>query len=146
MTGFFTEIEIQADVTTVWQVLADTKSYPSWNPLIYRIEGELQIGSTPKFYVNMPFGVKTHFRATILKVLPSRELRWFGRLLGVNFLLTGEHFFILEPTEVGTRLIHGEKLNGVVSPIFLRILGGQLYRNYIDFNRALKKHCENMYG
>lgn len=143
MTEFFTEIEIQAETEKVWQVLANTKSYPSWNPLIYRVEGELCAGSTPKFFVNMPYGVKTHFRATIIKFSPNEELRWFGKLLSVQLFLTGEHFFILEPTGEGsTRLIHGEELKGVVSPMFLRILGASLYQSYIDFNKAIKKHCE----
>lgn len=143
MTEFFTEIEIRAEAEKVWQVLTNTRSYPSWNPLIYRVEGELCAGSTPKFFVNMPFGVKTHFDATIIKFMPNKELRWFGKLLSVNFFLTGEHFFILESLdERTTKLIHGEELKGVISPMFLRMLGAPLYQSYIDFNKALKRHSE----
>lgn len=145
MTDFLTKIEIDTDTSKVWNALANSKLYPAWNPLIYRLEGEFRVGSKPKFFVNMPYGIRASFRATILKAEPSRELRWFGKLLETEFLLAGEHFFILESTRKGTtRLIHGEKLSGLISPAFLRVLGPKIQQSYIEFNTAIKRYCERI--
>tara|TARA_R100000278_G_C5377313_1_gene131183 strand:- start:307 stop:483 length:177 start_codon:yes stop_codon:yes gene_type:complete len=35
-----TEIDIYADVSTVWNVLMDFENHPKWNPFIKSISGE----------------------------------------------------------------------------------------------------------
>lgn len=39
------EIEIEAPVERIWEVLTDFEEFPEWNPFIRRIRGTSQVGS-----------------------------------------------------------------------------------------------------
>ena len=74
------EIEIDAPVERVWQTLTDFSSFPTWNPFIRRIEGELRLGSRLEVFIQ-PTGTKgMRFRPTVRRLEPGREVRWLGRL------------------------------------------------------------------
>ncbi|OQW93705.1 MAG: hypothetical protein BWK79_09725 [Beggiatoa sp. IS2] len=143
MNGFFTKIEINAPISEVWHVLADFQSYPHWNPLIYKVEGHLRTGSKIRLFVNMPYGIKSSFQVTLVKVEPVKELRWLGRLVETEFLMSGDHFFILEAiNQETTQFIHGENLQGLISPVFMYLLGNPMHQSYVEFNKAIKQRCE----
>ncbi len=82
--------------------------------------------------------------ATILRVVPGRELRWAGpisRLKSVVF--RGEHYFAIEEIAAErVRFLHGERFAGLTVPL----LGGWLDRTltplYVAMNVALKTRAE----
>jgi uncharacterized membrane protein len=90
-----TQIEIEASVERIWSLLIDFPSYPRWNPFVRSIEGTLVVGQSLKVFVQPPGASGMRFRPTVLKVQPSRELRWKGKFL-LPGLFDGEHYFKLE--------------------------------------------------
>jgi len=44
MKELHSEIEINASVERVWDILTDFASYPQWNPFVRSISGELKVG------------------------------------------------------------------------------------------------------
>jgi uncharacterized protein YndB with AHSA1/START domain len=62
-----TEIDIQAPAETVWEMLSDVDAFPSWNPFITRLEGELRVGGRFAVTIEPPGGRPMTF------VPPSRR-------------------------------------------------------------------------
>lgn len=141
MREIHTEILIAAAPAEVWRVLTDFDSYPEWNPFVKSVRGELRVGARLEIFVQVPEGRGMKFKPEVLRVEPSRELRWIGSL-PVPGLFNGEHIFRLEPAgEGGTRFLHGERLTGLLIPF----IGGTLdksARGYGMMNEALRARVE----
>lgn len=75
------EIEIEADLDSVWNIMADIESWPNWNPDVKDVilHGDLKPG--------------THFQwkagpgkitSVLQNVEPPHLLAWTGKTMGVN--------------------------------------------------------------
>lgn len=51
MKEIYTEIEIKAPEKQIWAILTDFTSFPSWNPFIRRISGEIREGSQLEVHI-----------------------------------------------------------------------------------------------
>ena len=133
-----TEVTIDAPPAIVWSVLATPAGYREWNPFLVSMEGELVEGATLTNRMNPSGGSEMTFRPTVLKVEPERELRWLGRLF-LPRIFDGEHYFLLQAQDGGTRLIHGERFRG----IGLWFIGVEQFRaDFEAMNQALKARAE----
>jgi hypothetical protein len=85
------------------------------------------------------------FSPAIQTFLPNEHLHWKGRLLGVPWLFTGQHHFILRPTETGTRFEQSEQFSGILA-LVLHWIGSKMYettrRGFGLMNNALKERVE----
>src|SRR5712692_6091799 len=112
-----TEIEIDAPVERVWEVLTDFERFPEWNPFIRRIHGKMQVGSRLDVLIGATGTRPMRFRPIVKAVLPNRELRWLGRL-ALPRLFDGEHVFQIEPLgSMRTRFIQRERFRGLLVPL-----------------------------
>jgi hypothetical protein len=62
-----------------------------------------------------------------------------------GFIIKAEHVFIFEPINngKGTHLIHYEKMNGLLSPLFItKKVHANMNERYMLMNKALKNICE----
>src|SRR5207247_8663123 len=91
-----TDIEIDAPVERVWEVLTDFDRFPDWNPFIRRIHGKAQVGSRLDVFLGASGTRGMRFRPTVTKLVPNRELRWLGRV-GLRRLSAGEPISQTEP-------------------------------------------------
>jgi hypothetical protein len=136
-----TEIIINTDISTVWNVLTDFDNHPNWNPFIKSIQGIKSVGEKLTVSIKPPEGNGMTFKPVILKYEPNKEFRWKGKL-GIKGIFDGEHFFILEKlNENQTKFIHGEKFSGIL----VALMGGALDKTKEGFqlmNEALKNECE----
>ena len=138
-------IEIDASPDQVWSVLSETTSFPSWNPFIRKLEGQLAAGAKLLVVIQSPGRRQSTFRPTVLTVAPARELRWLGRLLTPG-LLDGEHSLSLEPTpNGGTRFTQAEKFNGILVAPFKGVLDSTTL-GFQQMNEALKARVEDRQG
>lgn len=89
------------------------------------------------------------FSPTIFTLEPDRHLAWRGRLGGLPGLFTGDHHFVLQPTEDGgTRFEHYEVFSGVVAWV-LKWVGdvyGDTGRGFGGMNEALRGRVEALGG
>jgi len=85
------------------------------------------------------------FSPVIQTFLPNEHLHWRGRLLGVPWLFTGHHHFILHPTKTGTRFEQSEQFSGILA-LVLYWIGSNVYettqRGFELMNYALKARVE----
>jgi hypothetical protein len=135
------EIMIEAPAAEVWAVLTDTASYPTWNPFIVELTGELAVGSTLRAVIRVPGRRPMTFKPRLLTVSTDQELRWIGRL-GVRGLLDGEHGFVLEAVAPDrTRFIQSERFSGVLVPLMRKSLAGTT-DGFRMMNEALRTEVE----
>src|SRR2546426_12617737 len=87
-----TDIEIDAPVERVWEVLDGFRPFPDWNPFIRRIRGNAQVGSRLDVFLGASGTRGMRFRPKVTKVVPNRELRWLGRV-GLPRLFVCDHIF-----------------------------------------------------
>ena len=142
MKELHSEIEINASVERVWDILTDFASYPQWNPFIRRISGEPKTGERLEVRLEPPGGMGITLRPTVLNAEPNRELRWLGRLL-VKGLFDGEHSLAIQQLgENRVRFVQSEAFNGLLVPLLARSLDKSTRRGFEEMNRALKVRAE----
>ncbi len=133
-----TEIEIDAPVERVWEVLTDFDRFPEWNPFIRQIRGNMRVGSRLEVFIGASGTQGMRFRPTVMKVVPNRELRWLGRL-GLPRLFDGEHIFQIDPLgPMRARFIQRERFRGLLVPLLARSLNRDARRGFDEMNRALR--------
>ena len=137
-----TAIEIAASPQRAWDVLGDFARYPEWNRFLLWVEGSPAVSAQIRFRFELPRGLRMNATATVLKVEPSRELRWAGYLLW-PWLFRAEHYFVIERIErERIRFLHGEIFSGLLLPLAWPILRGQGPPVYEQMNADLKQRCE----
>lgn len=137
-----TAVDIAAPPAAVWRVLVDFASYPEWNPLIRRIEGEVRVGARLRVTIQPPGRKPMTFRPTVRAAEPGRELRWLGRVL-IPGLFDGEHAFVLEPSGAGCRLRHEERFTGLLAAAFPSMLADTA-KGFEALNAALARRVESV--
>jgi len=138
-----TKIDINAAPETVWAVLSDLPSYPSWNPFIREATGILAAGEHLEIELQPERGRSMRFRPTVLAADEGRELRWRGRLAAPG-VFDGEHRFTIEPTARGSRLVQEERFTGVLVPFLARGLRRGTPPGFERMNEAVKERAEAM--
>jgi hypothetical protein len=134
-------IEIDASPARVWAILTDTQSFPSWNPFIIKLDGELREGARLNVRIQSPGGRATTFHPTVLVAQAETELRWLGRVL-VPGVFDGEHSFRLEAISAGrTRFTQSERFSGIlVAPLGRTIARAEV--GFTQMNESLKARSE----
>ena len=137
-----TEVIIEGTCKEVWEELTDFDSYPEWNPFIH-IKGSPGLGNTLENTMFLVAGGKPQvFRPKIIIWEEQKGFSWLGHLF-VPGIFDGEHFFELVPHGNGyVRLIHGENFNGILSGLFMKLIGNKTMAAFIRMNAALKERVE----
>jgi hypothetical protein len=136
------QIEIDAPVERIWQILLDFPRFSEWNPFIVDAAGEAVPGTRLNVTIKPPGRRPRHFRPSVLAALPARELRWLGRWV-MPGLIDGEHGFRLETQSADrTLFIQHETFSGFLVPCVWRSIRDALGEGFEAMNRALKERAE----
>jgi hypothetical protein len=132
-----TGIVINAPPERVWAALTNFGSHAAWNPCLRSIDGEAVPNHRLRITIRLGWLPAIRFRARIDRFSRNEILGWRGVLfLG---LLTGRHWFELQPLDAGkTLFIHSETFSGVLVSSFLTLFSGVTRKSYDAMNRALK--------
>ena len=133
------EIFIRATPAQVWAVLADATRYPEWNPRLRRIDGTLSAGAVVTLHYAQVAG---RFVVDVDACAPELELRWSGPRNGARHLMRASHWFRLSPQGAGTRLLHGERFDGVLAWSIWPLLRPIVATNHAAVNAAICARCE----
>lgn len=138
-----TQISIDASVENVWQVLTNFSDYPTWNPFIKSIEGNLVKGSKLTVEIQ-PENMKPQtFQPTVSSIEKNHQFSWLGHLW-IKGLFDGNHYFALHSKGNKTVLIHGEKFSGMLVPLLFSMMGEKTKKGFTAMNEALKLKVESL--
>jgi len=140
MPEVHTEIDIDADPETVWEILTAFDTYPEWNPTLTRADGEPTEGATVDLRVEPPDARSTEIEVVVETVDRPRRLAWRGTLLH-PLVFVGDHSFEIEPRDDGVRLSHDETFGGIVASLLVD--EDAIERGYEAMNEALKDRAES---
>lgn len=113
-----TEIIIHSGPEKIWKILTDFHAYPTWNPFITDIRGNLEEGSQIQVRIEPNRGKSMIFKPVVLSKKENKELKWLGKLI-FKGIFDGEHHFELIDHKNGTtRLIQSEEFSGFLVPFF----------------------------
>lgn len=140
MVTYETNVTIDASPQAVWRHLVDFDRHGEWSRY-FKLRGRAVVGERGR--VEFPlFGRASGSPVVIEKADEARELRWRG---GPRGLITGSHYFILEPRDGGNRthFRHGESFSGILAPLVWALLRAQLGPSYTGFNEDIKRRAES---
>ncbi|WP_299492093.1 SRPBCC domain-containing protein [Acaryochloris sp. IP29b_bin.137] len=141
MRQYHTEIVVDAPVDRVWNVLTDFSAYPTWNPLVGWLQGDIYASGQIQMWINP---LNRSFNATLTRVQENEALIWVG-VQGASWLLSGEHYYQLEELgEASTRLLHGEYFRGLGSWFIRNATLQTMEQAFIQHNRLLKERIEDV--
>lgn len=113
------EIEVAASPEAVWDLLADIRGWPRWNPDIKEVSLEGEIAEGTVFRWKAGPGTIT---STLRVVDRPRALGWTGRTFGIDAI----HVWRFEDRGGKTLVGMEESFDGVTARLFRRRLQRQL--------------------
>jgi hypothetical protein len=129
------EIEIEAPVDVVWQVLTDVERWPAWNPEVRWVS--LQGPVAPGAEFRWKAGPGT-ISSTLGEVDAPHRIAWTGTTLGVG----AAHVWRLHERDGGTLVQTEEAFTGVVARLLRRWLHKTLDAALANGLRHLKSEAE----
>ena len=121
----------RAGTTTVWRLWSDVEGWRRWDEDVEwsRLYGPFEVGA--RGVLKPVGGPKASFETTEVR----RERAFVDRtrlpLASIDFLHE------MKPVEGGTRIVHGVRISGPLSPVFARLLGP-------GFEKGLPKAVGNL--
>jgi hypothetical protein len=121
--------------------LTDLAAYEGWNPYLVRVEGEPRAGSQIAVHARpAPDGDVVVQMVDVISAEPY-AMRWEGGLPD-RTVFKGDHWWVLEPLDAGTRLRHFEHFSGSAAAKLLAAHRASIAANFERFNAALKRVAE----
>lgn len=132
-----TSIQINADLTTVWNTFTQFDDYPNWNSFIKSVKGNVREGAKINTEID---GAK--FKPRVLSFKEEKELVWIGKPL-VPGVFEGKHSFRFEGNTDGTTTFyHEEHFFGIMVPFMKKYLRGKATEGFKHWNETLKEKSE----
>jgi hypothetical protein len=136
------EVEIDAPIERVWEILNDVDRYGEWNPFTPRVESTLQIGAPIRLHVRL-VGRRLMRRVEFVTRNAPYTLGWEMKM-GARFLLYAERVQVLTAIdEDRTRYRTADCFTGWLRPLVLGLFGKAMERGFVDCALGLKKAAEN---
>lgn len=137
-----TEILINASPQKIWKILTDFEKYPTWNPFIKSIEGNVKVGEKITARIEPPEANGMTFKPEVLVFEENKKFSWSGHLFFTG-LFDGEHIFELIDNKNGTTtFIQREKFKGILVPLFKKQLDNHTTQGFNEMNQKLKYLAE----
>jgi hypothetical protein len=138
MKSFETSASIRASADTVWALLTNGPSYPSWDTGVERVEGTIAPGETIKVFSKVSPG--RAFPVRVSEFTPGHKMVWSGGMpLG---LFKGVRTFTLAPQGDGsTRFAMREEFSGPLLPMIWKSMP-DLEPVFQQFAADLKQQAE----
>ena len=138
MKSFEASSTIAAAPDTIWAILTDGASFPSWDSGVDRVEGQIALGETIKVSVKANPGRTFPVKVTEFK--PGQRMVWSGGMpLG---LFKGVRTYTLSPQGNGTTTFTmREEYTGPMLPMIWRSIP-DLGPSFTQFASGLKQRAE----
>lgn len=137
-TTYSVRRKISAPPEAVWQLLTDAGGYPSWNPAVLGIEGEIREGNS--ISLTSIVNPNRRFKLKVSDVRPPNHMIWSsGMPLG---LFKGVRTFTVTATPDGaSEFSMVETYSGVMEPLISKSIP-DMTESFAQFGDGLKAAAE----
>lgn len=136
--------DIASPPAQVWKELTDFAEYAQWHPALrfVHVPTEIRPGTLLRAQVSTGSENDGEYSFTVLHYEAPRRLAWEG---GIPDVLMGQHSFVLEPRDGGTRFTESEEFTGTAAAETIEAARSQIEENYASYGRALKKQLDDLH-
>ena len=138
-----TEIQISSKPEKVWEILIDLPNWSKWNPIVNKIEGNLEVGG--KLFIIMcdkEGKAGRSYTSVVTAFDKNKCLRFVGKMMA-NFMFSADRIIELKDSNGGTLFIQREIYSGFMVPLFWKKLNEFALPMLHSMNKGLKKRVEN---
>ena len=137
-----TQIDIEAPVAKVWDILTGFENWKNWNPIVNQVSGTATLGSKLTVTMKGKNGKDAQrYMPTITAIDKPKYFRWRAHMMA-SFMFTNDKVFELEEIPTGTRIIHREEFSGILVPLFWSKLSSGALPMLKSMNEELKAIAE----
>lgn len=137
-----TEIIINSDAESVWNILTDIPNHQKWNTVFRDLKGTAEVGRGIRLKLNIA-GKARPFSAKVLECNQPKTFAWGSAKSPLDILISANHYFHIEAlSDNKIRFIHGEKFGGLL-PLLLWPLIRKIEPQYQQMNTDLKNQAES---
>lgn len=131
---------IAADVMDVWEVIADFRTWPEWNPLVPSISGALGFKAPLSLTETLPGEPPRQATVTVTDWTPGDQLVWLDRR---GWASRSRRYFELESLAPGACILaNGEIFEGWRGQAFARRHARALREGFEAINTAIKARLQ----
>ncbi|WP_185154218.1 SRPBCC domain-containing protein [Fulvivirga sp. M361] len=138
-----TEIQISSDPDKVWGILTDLPGWANWNPIVNKIEGDLEVGAILSITMSDAKGNDgKSYRSVITAMDEEKRFTFIGTMMA-KFIFSVERIIELENSQKGTLFTQREIYTGLMASIFWKKLNEYALPMLNSMNKALKDKAES---
>ena len=128
-------IQVAAPPETVWDVISDIDSWPTWNADVKsaKLEGTVAVGSVFRWKSGA-----SSLTSTLQVVDRPNEIGWSGKTMGVKAM----HVFRLKSQDGGTHVLSEESWEGLIASILKGYSRKAINRAIQNILAGLKQEAE----
>jgi hypothetical protein len=129
------EINIRANIETIWSILTNAKDFPQWNSTVRKIEGQIKEGQQIRMHIT---GSSRVFALAVSDLVHNERMTWSSG----SSLFNGVRTFKVGPHGDGTSDF---KMEEHFSGLMLPLIKGSLpdFRQmFVTYASDLKKEAE----
>ncbi|OXE37219.1 MAG: cyclase [Phenylobacterium zucineum] len=112
-------IGIKAPAEVIWEIASDFKSWSFWNPTYTKGAGELRIGASLEFTLELPGERPQVINPVLLEWVPLEQIHW-TLTLARGLVRTVRYIEIEALTETSCIVSNGEIFEGLLGPTAAR--------------------------
>lgn len=143
MRNTYSEIVIDTQSSTIWNLLVSLEKYVAWNPFLKEAEGDVKTGEKIRVYTSFSGNKGYTSRPKITRLVENSELRWQSRYM-IPGLFDQEHIFELVPiTQNSTKFVHTITFRGILVPLYGNSIKSEIKKGMEEMSRALKLRAES---
>ena len=137
-----TEIQILSNPHKVWEILIDLPGWSNWNPIVNKIEGNLEEGAELFITMSDAKGSDGRSYKSIITAIDEKKRFSFIATMMAKSIFSAERVIELKDSQGGTLFIQREIYNGLIVPLFWKKLNKDALPMLNSMNKALKKKVE----
>jgi hypothetical protein len=137
-TAINTRVVINAPADRVRAIVGDYGSYPSWNPFVVKVEGDMSAGKDVRVTVHPVGQAEITGTGHVLASSPER-IAWSGHL-GFPGIFSGVHTFLIEADGPDRTVFSNDEQMQGLSILFYDFKPTEAA--FVAMNQALKQRAE----
>ncbi len=137
-----TEIDINAPVAKVWDIISNLDDWADWNKMVTGASGKITQGA--KLSITMrgkSEGAEHSYAPTVIQCDAPNSFR-FRASMGNRLMMTNYKLCQLEENNGGTKFIHIEQFSGLMVPFIWKKMEKGVPMMLQMINKNLKQHAE----
>jgi len=138
-----TEIQILSKSDKVWEILMDLPGWSDWNPIVNKIEGNLEVGAELLITMSDGKGGDGKRYKSIITSIDEKKRFSFIATMMAKFMFSADRIIELEDSQEGTLFIQREIYTGLMVSLFWKKLSTEAMAMLNSMNKALKKKAES---